>query len=174
MEWLDALGAARISPTNPPPQSTISITTGEGLTRATLACPGPATASSAAVASLVLQEFHRSRPGRQGLARPVQMEVVQGPELREAGSSAAAPQGRQQQRQQPQQQLVINFTAAGVDAATAQELHEVAAAFEAYLQFHIKAAKSGVHTRMRQRLVRLRQQLTLARQPAPADPLVAC
>lgn len=36
-------------------------------------------------------------------------------------------------------------------------------------QFHIKAAKSNVHTRMRQRLVTLRQQLSLARQPAPAQ-----
>lgn len=53
------------------------------------------------------------------------------------------------------------------------QVSSVAAAFEAHLHHHATGAKSSVHTRMRQRLVTLRQQLSLARHPAPADPLIA-
>ena len=170
MEWLTKLAATRRTVERPP--TTLTFSPSQAHTACTLACPAPS-GSSAAVANLLLNELiAASRPSRQGLSRAVQVEVLSRgvePHRDPANTSGAGPAVEQQQQQE---QLVVRFSCAGSGAAAEQQLAQVASLFEAYMQYHIKAAKSNVHTRMRQRLSKLRQQLALTRQPAPEAPLI--
>ncbi|GAB4820793.1 hypothetical protein N2152v2_007839 [Parachlorella kessleri] len=170
MEWLSELAATRQTQDLPP--TTLTLSPSQGYSACTLAFPAPS-GSSAAVANLLLNELvAASRPSRQGLSRAVQVEVLgRGvePSRDPASTSGAGPAVESQQQQH---QLVVRFSCAGSGAAAEQQLAQVASVFEAYMQYHIKAAKSNVHTRMRQRLSKLRQQLALTRQPAPEAPVV--
>lgn len=166
MEWLEQLGGTRR--TGVPPLSSISVSQGQGTTTALLTCPAPTGGPSAAVANLLLQEFVAgSKPSRLGLSRGLSVEVLQGPDSSISGAGREAAVAATL----PPQPLVLRFTAAGTDAATEQRVRAVAEAFEPFLQFHIKAAKSTLHTRMRKRLAGMRQALQLTRHPAPAQPL---
>lgn len=147
MFWEESLASSRLGVE----LSRVSLTTGGEQTSALLTCPAPS-GSSAAIANLVLQEFSASaRPSKLGLSRRIQIEILKGSE-QQAQADAVVPQ------------LSIKFTVAGTDKETTELVKAVASTFEAHLQYHVKAAKSNIHTAIRQRLLALRHQLLIPRQ----------
>ena len=153
--WLEAVGSTRLGcgEAAPPSRSTItSSVSGDGVSQVVLTCASPAS-SSAAVAEVLLAEFAQRRPGA-ALARGVHVEVQQSSSSKGGGgggdpsSGGGGPSGGL---------LQITFKSAEPGAASC--LERAARLFEAYLHYHVKTTKSYLHTRMRQRLAGLRQEL---------------
>ena len=165
-EWLLALAHTRLQQPECAPSSVVVIERDQLST--TLRCPAPEP-SSAALAAVLLNEFSRGAQ-RSGGAKLSWALCGRGGDggAREphAAAAAAAGKGTQEQQQQEQQQeLEVTFVAeAAAGGGAAASLPDAAALFEPFLHYHLKAAKSAAHTRMRQRLGVLRQQLQRARQ----------
>lgn len=173
-DWLGALAVSRqaqAAGSDQPPRTTLQRDRDGGAAlRVTLLCGQPPAASSSALADMLLAAFAeattrgaRARAQGPGLL-PRGVEVTAAPAAAKPDPAAAGSSGDEQgqQQQEPQAEpLVVHFTA--TEPAAEEQVEEAARLFEAFWQYHVKASKSDLHCRMRQRLGGLRQQLALAK-----------